>query len=188
MKRPILYTIVAVIAIIIALIAVYTLTMSPTDESENKSSTEPTQIFTIGMREYSFKITDNIFPLKIKTGELFQIKLTNEGVLPHELMLVKDKDKIFEVVNNILADLTSQGLEGNMNEYIDKYVEAHKKMITDNSDIIIGSWILSTGDQNNIDLKIYEPGTYWLVCLEMGGTAPKTHLHRNMFAEITVED
>jgi len=70
MKRSLILAMVAiVIAVsIIAGVAVWLLT-------------PPGPMYTIRMREYSFKLEGGDFPLQIKAGETVRIKLINEGTV-----------------------------------------------------------------------------------------------------------
>lgn len=140
--------------------------------------------YTIRMREFAFKLEGGEFPLRIKSGEPVKIKLINEGAVTHELMIVKDKDAVINMVHEIIEKLQAQGLKGD--KLIEAYEDEHEKMHSEMKDMII-SVDVSPGTEKTVTFTIDEPGTYWAVCLEIEGSAPKVHADLGMFAQIIVE-
>lgn len=143
--------------------------------------------YVIRFREFAFIIEGTSFPLKIKAGETIKIKFINEGAVEHELMIVKDKDQVLKMAHALIEELQAQGFSGE--DLIKAFEERHHEMEEDieKRGLLLFKVELGSGEEIIKELKIDTPGTYWAVCLELEGSAPKTHTDMGMYAQIIVD-
>jgi uncharacterized cupredoxin-like copper-binding protein len=141
---------------------------------------------TIKMREFAFVIEGGS-PLRIKAGETVQVKVVNEGVVEHELMVVRDKDRVLKMMREVIDARVEEGLEGK--ELIEAVEHEHHEVgeEMEKENLLLAKIELEPGEEGVLELRIDEPGTYWMVCLELEGSAPETHQEEGMVAQLIVE-
>ncbi len=141
---------------------------------------------TIRMREFSYVLEAGDWPLILKAGETYRMRIINDGAVVHEAMVVRDAGKVLEIMDESLRELESLSGEDfekafeKMHHEVEEHLEEEGLMLLEADD-------LAPGEETVMELKLDEPGTYWIVCMEVEGTLPKTHLHAGMEAKIIVE-
>ena len=141
----------------------------------------------IKLYEFGYQLEDGDFPLKLKAGEVYTFKVVNIGGVEHELMIVTDPDFVIQDIKSAVNEYISQGvsiddidekLDEEHHEFEERWVEAG---------VYIEGVKLGPGEETTFEVKIDQPGTYYMVCLVFKGSAPDTHADRGMIAEVIVE-
>ncbi len=141
---------------------------------------------TIRMREFAYVLEGGDWPLVLKAGEMYRVRMVNEGAVVHEAMIVKDRERVLEIIDGALSEL--KGLSGeDFEEAFDKMHHEVEEGLEEEGLMLFEADDLASGEETVMELRFDEPGTYWIVCMEVEGTIPKTHLHAGMEAEIIVE-
>ena len=142
---------------------------------------------TIKMMEFSYQVEGGSFPLRLVRGETYILKVVNIGGAEHELMIVRNKDMMIEMSQDLINSLLDEGKsEG---ELIKAFEHAHHEMeeeMVKNGNLLY-TLELGPGEEGTLKVSFADPGTYYIVCMEMEGSAPKTHADMGMVAEIIVE-
>ncbi|MFQ5871696.1 MAG: hypothetical protein ACE5II_00755 [Anaerolineae bacterium] len=122
--------------------------------------------------------------LTTHAGHLTRIKLSNEGAETHELMIVQDKEMTLMMMKNMV-----QNIEGNESLTTDEQKLAMYNMMHDDMDMAFEGieMELDPDESGVLEFTIDEPGTYWFVCHNAGGTWPEIHQERGMFGKLIVE-
>ena len=141
---------------------------------------------TIKMREFAYELEDGDWPLILKAGENYKVRIVNIGAVKHEIMIVKDKDVVLKEIDGVLGGLEN----AEPREFEEAYEEAHHEVEEklEDAGIMVGELgALEPGEETVVELRIDEPGTYWLVCVEVEGSIPQTHLHEGMASQLIVK-
>ncbi len=144
------------------------------------------KVIEVELREFSFAVKGESPPLRVKAGEPIIFKAVNRGVVVHELMIVSDKDRLINLATQKLAELYTQ--YGDDIDTVEvKFKEWHEEIHMKEHGLILKSVEFEPGESKEIQFTFEEPGTYWLVCMEIEATYPQTHADQGMFLEIIVE-
>ena len=139
----------------------------------------------ISMREYKFSIEGIGTVLNLKAGEKIVLDIRNDGVIVHELMIVRDKDEVVSLAEKVIEDLRMK--YGDDVEAIEMgFEEWHEELHHDRPDLVLVSIDLEPGESSILEFTFDEPGTYWFICLEIDATFPETHAHNGMILKIVV--
>ncbi len=142
-------------------------------------------VYNIELREFAFVLKDGSFPLHVKAGEKITFKIKNVGGVGHEFMIVTDKDAVIDMIHQKIAEL--QAKYGNDTDKIEtEYESWHESIMMQRKDLFLAMKDLEPGESATVTYTFQSPGTYWIVCAEVGGTLPKIHADFGMIAEIDV--
>jgi uncharacterized cupredoxin-like copper-binding protein len=139
--------------------------------------------------------------LTVKVGQLIRLRLSNEGTQTHEFMLVAEKDMSLmmmkNMVGNILESMNLTAEEADLDapewqQALMMYNEMHEGMV-DQMAVKDASgnpvqFELEPDESGIFEFRMDEPGTYWFVCHNAGGTFPEIHQDRGMFGKLIVEE
>jgi uncharacterized cupredoxin-like copper-binding protein len=143
--------------------------------------------YTIIMREFSYLVEGGSLPLRLRAGVTYTLNVVNEGVVEHELMIVRSKDAMIGMVHEILYELGEEGLSGE--ELIEAFEHEHHEMeeAMESQGLLLFEIELEAGEEGVLTVTFDEPGVYWIVCVELEGSLPDTHADLGMVAQIIVE-
>ncbi len=146
--------------------------------------------YEVQLTEYRFIIKGVSEPLTVKAGETVIFKIKNVGGVEHEFMIVSDrmKEMMLERATELFQDLQAQGLSGE--ELIEKFEEEFAHAEEGMEQGMLGEIILEPGEEGTLEVTFEEPGTYWIICVEVEGTGEfgKTHAHEGMVFKVVVEE
>jgi uncharacterized cupredoxin-like copper-binding protein len=136
--------------------------------------------YDIELRESSFAVKDGGTSISVRAGETVVFKIINVGGVDHEFMVVTDKDEVLTLASQKISELLDEF--GEDEEAVEhEYEEWHEMLHHMRSDLMLLMVHLEPGESETVEFMFDEPGTYWMVCLELHGSFPNTH------AEIIVE-
>jgi len=144
------------------------------------------QAIEIDMYEFGYTVKDGSQPLHIIAGKEYTFYIRNIGGVEHEFMIVKDPERVNSDLKNLVKSYLDMGmtfeeiyeaLEGEHHELEEAWSEEN---------IFIDVLRLGPGESDSFTVKIDSPGTYYVVCLVLKGSAPDTHLDRGMIMELNV--
>ena len=144
-------------------------------------------VYEIEMYEFSYRVKDGGSSIVLKSGERYVFKVRNIGGAPHELMIVRDKDAVINNAHKMISRLMDRGLNGEalMEEFENMHHEMEEEMR--NSGNLLYKIELAPGEEGNIEVSFSDPGIYYIICLELEGSYPKTHADMGMIEKIIVE-
>jgi len=146
------------------------------------------QIYRIRMVDYAYSIEDGGLPLKLRANTEYTFEVVNIGKFVHELMIVRDnKDRVIGDLKSLVSRLISEGYEGE--ELLEEIELLHHELEEEweEAGILFFKIELNPGEEGLMNVEFSEPGEYWMICLELEGTAPDPHYERGMVAKIIVE-
>ena len=141
----------------------------------------------VDMYEFGYIVKDGSLPLKLRAGEEYTLKITNIGGVEHEFMIVTDPDRVNSDIKSLVNDYLAQGMS--FDEIFEALEEEHHELEEEweSEGIFIDVVRLGPGQSDVMTLKFDSPGTYYIVCLVLKGSAPDTHADMGMKAELIVE-
>ena len=159
---------------------------------------------TILMVDYGYIIKENA-PLVFSPNKAIMLNLTNTGAYEHEFVIIKDKEEPFEHTKELAQylgwafveeqyyGLTGEDTALKLRERIATMYE--EAVITFNREhwssyeerIYVKSPQLEAGTSILLEFKIEEPGEYWFVCRNIGGSYPQIHQERGMIGKILIK-
>ena len=167
-------TIGVVIAVVLVIGALYAFFFMPTGP----------KVYEVELREYSFNLVGDSFPIEVKAGETVVFKLKNRGTVVHEFMIVKDKDFFIDAMHQKIQELMNQ--MSDIEEVEASLEDFHHMLMMQNMNLIVGMEDLGPGEGKTLEVKFDSPGRYWVICMEIDGTLPDIHADKGMVAEIIV--
>jgi FtsP/CotA-like multicopper oxidase with cupredoxin domain len=124
--------------------------------------------------------------LRVQLGDIVRIRLTNAGGLPHEFVIVLDKDAAIFTMRDVIARLHQEGLEGDA--FLAAFDRGHDTFLGRLTPIPGTHIQVGPGQTRVVEFQASQQGTFWYVCLEGAGTLPEqVHAERGMFAQFIVE-
>lgn len=164
----------AVVVVVLVIAIIYALFFMPTGP----------KVFEVELREFSFDLVGDSFPISVKVGEQITFRIKNLGTVTHEFMIVKDKDFFINAMHQKIQELMGQtedleAIKGEIEDF-------HMALMMQNKDLIVAMTDLAPGEGKTLEVTFDEPGTYWVICLEVEGTLPQIHAEKGMVAEIIV--
>jgi uncharacterized cupredoxin-like copper-binding protein len=141
--------------------------------------------FNLRAAEFGFDGFQGGPDLRVKVGETVRIRVTNAGGLPHEFMVVTDKDIAVQMMHEAIAELQDQGLTGEA--LLEAYEGEHEGMMEQLMPIMGARAEMEPGMMQTIEFRAERAGTFWYVCLEGDGTLPLAHADNGMFGRLIVE-
>lgn len=151
------------------------------------------------MVEFGFNRPGFAPTLTIKAGEVVVIKLKNEGAQTHEFMVTPNKDMALQMMKKIISEIDAKDIpeEEKIELYDEEHHEAMERMMRMYDFQIepegineAPSMIMVTVEPDEevvIRMVINDPGEYWYLCQEVGGTWPELHQERGMVGKLIVE-
>lgn len=124
--------------------------------------------------------------LQAKVGDTVRIWLTNAGGLPHEFVVVRDRDAAIRTMHDVIDRAQADGLTGSA--LLEAYERGH--------DVFLGQLIPFPGTHVNVvvgradmvEFRVRQQGVFWYICLEGEGTLPDgIHADHQMFGRFVVE-
>ncbi len=148
------------------------------------------RVIEVELGDFLFNLKGVEEPLRVKAGETIVFKITNKGVFEHEFMVVTEdmKDMMLQNARRLFQDLQAQGYQGD--ELIEKFEEEFAHAEEGMEGGMLGEVILEPGDSTELKITFDEPGTYYIICLEVEGTGQngQTHADMGMVFKIVVEE
>lgn len=123
--------------------------------------------------------------IKVKVGDTVRIVLKNSGGTEHELMVVKDKEKVLNMMRGVIKDLQAQSLE--KSKAIEQYNEKHEANAEKMVAFPEAEVDVEQGQTKTIEFTANTVGQFSYVCHKVAGTYPETHQDNGMFGEFIVE-
>jgi len=144
------------------------------------------KVIEVEMFEFGYRLADGQFPIELKAGETYTFKTRNIGGVEHEIMIVKDPDRVLSDVKEMFNGFMEQGMS--VEEAIEALEGVHHELEEqwEADGIFVDVLRLGPGESGELIVSIDEPGTYYMVCLVLRGSAPDTHMDRGMQAQIRV--
>jgi len=147
------------------------------------------RVIEVELGDFVFNLKGVDEPLRVKAGETIVFKITNKGTVEHEFMIVSEdmKEMMLQSAMQLFQDLQAQGYEGQ--ELIEKFEEEFGHAEEEMEGGMLGEMILEPGESGELKVTFEEPGTYYIICLEVEGTghAGKTHADMGMIFKVIVE-
>ena len=144
--------------------------------------------YEVELSDFIFIPKKGSFPITVNAGETVLFKVRNVGGFDHEFMIVtaEMKDMMLNKAAQVLSELLEMGLSGS--ELLEEY---EHEMGGHGGEMGEGMFLmlrLEPGEELEGKVTFHEPGTYYVICIEAGGTAEagKSHAHQGMVAEIIV--
>lgn len=148
------------------------------------------RVIEVELGDFLFNLKGVEEPLRVKAGETIIFRITNKGAFEHEFMVVTEemKDMMLQNARQLFQDLQAQGYEGE--ELIEKFEEEFAHAEEGMEMGMLGEVLLEPGDSAELEITFEEPGTYYIICLEVEGTgqAGKTHADQGMIFKVIVEE
>lgn len=176
-SNPIIVIIVAIIIVLAALATYFTLYQGAQGPQLRE--------FTIRMQEFGYNGSSTGPTITVKAGDTVRIHVANAGGLGHEFMVVANKDDSIKMMKNIADKLVAQGL--NKTDALEQFEIEHEEIMMSGMAAFSGAVVhLEPRENKTIEFVANQPGTYWYICLEAGGTFPKTHAEMDMYGQFLV--
>lgn len=141
------------------------------------------------MVDYGFERADFQPTMTVVAGQRIVLTVSNEGTQEHEFMLLEDKDMGMMMMNNMI-----QTILANENLTTDEQREAMYEtmhhdmdMAMDDANGVSIEVEVEPDGSDTITFVIDEPGTYYFVCHNVGGTWPEIHQAEGMWGTLIVE-
>lgn len=180
-SKPIIVIVVAIVIVSAALATYFTLYFTVNNSAQGPQLRE----FTMRLQEFGYNGSSTGPTITVKVGDTVRIHVANTGGLGHEFMVVANKDDSIQMMKDIADKLVAQGL--NKTDALAKYHAEHEEMMMMDMVAFSGGVVsLEPGENKTIEFVANRAGTYWYVCLEAGGTFPKTHAEMSMYGQLQV--
>ncbi len=145
--------------------------------------------YEVDLSDFTFILRDGEFPITVKVGQTIIFKLRNVGGFDHEFMIVTPemKDMMLNKAVEVLNELKEMGLSGEeLLEMYEEEVGGHGMEMGEGMILMVR---LDPGESTQVEVSFDEPGTYYIMCIEAGGTAEAgvSHAHQGMVAELVVK-
>ena len=145
--------------------------------------------YEVELSDFIFILKNGEFPITVKAGDTVVFKVRNVGGFDHEFMIVTSdmKESMLNKAYKVLSELREKGLSGaDLLEEYEHEMGGHGGEMDEGMLLMLR---LKPGEESQGEITFHEPGTYYILCIEAGGTADagKSHAHQGMVAEIVVK-
>lgn len=141
------------------------------------------QSLNINAVDYSFGGVGQQPTFRVQAGKIIYLVLTNDGNVPHEIVLVQDKDMVLNHVHMLITNIQNDANYTTDEEREEAYEAAHEETAHAYRDIEAH---VGVGETARLAF-ILDAGTYYFVCHEPDGTWPNVHQDAGMWATLIVE-